>query len=111
MKMSLAAMVVAASAIFAPVQVAQSNSSGVISQARAGDVIQEARAVDVKTAGLGKTGVGSFNSGLPMDGSFDRQRESSSWLHPKAMAPSISWVVALGFLGLIVLRRTRSSPM
>jgi hypothetical protein len=111
MKMTFAAMVVAASAIFAPVPVAHSNEHGLISTARAGDVIQEAKAVDVKTAGLGNPGIGSFNSGLPMDGGFDRQRETSSWLNPKGTAPSISWIVALGFLGLIVLRRTRSSPM
>jgi hypothetical protein len=25
--------------------------------------------------------------------------------------PSVAWIMALGFLGLIVLRRTRSGPM
>jgi hypothetical protein len=120
MKMSFAALVVAASAIFAPVPVAHSNTSGMISEARAAGVIQEAKAngvikeaqaVDVKAAGLGKDGIGSFNSGLPMQGGFDRERETSSWLTPKGTTPSISWIVALGFLGLIIMRRTRQSMM
>ena len=111
MKRYFAAWVVAASAIFAPVPVAHSVSNGVIPEAKANGVIQEARAVDVKAAGLGSPGVVSFNSGLPLAGAFDRERETSSWLNPKGTAPSISWVVALGFLGLIILRRTRSSPM
>ena len=117
--MAFAAMVVAASAIFAPVPVAHSNTSGMISEAKASviteakanGVIKEAQAVDVKAAGLGKDGIGSFNSGLPMQGGFDRERETSSWLNPKGTTPSIAWVVALGFLGLIIMRRTRSSPM
>lgn len=111
MKMAFAAMVVAASAIFAPVPVAHSTSNGVIPEARANGVIQEARATDVKVAGFATKAFGSFNSGLPMDAGFDRERETSSWLNPKGTAPSISWIVALGFLGLIVLRRTRASPL
>ena len=111
MKMVFAAMVVAASAIFAPVPVAHGTSNGVIPEAKANGVIQEARAVDVKAAGLGGTPLGSFNYGLPMNGSFDRERETSSWMKPTGTAPSISWMVALGFLGLIILRRTRSSTL
>ena len=105
-----AAMVVAAAAIFAPLPVAHSSANGVIPEARANGVINEAKAVDAKPAGV----VGdfrNFNSGLPMDGGFDRQREVSSWLDPKGPTGSISWIAAFGFLLLIILRRTRSSPM
>ena len=110
MKKAFAALVVAASAIFAPVPVAHSNTSGVIPEARASGVIQEAKAIDVKVAST-RGDIGSFNAGLPMSSGFDRERETSSWWKPKASAPSVAWVVALGFLGLIVLRRTRSSMM
>lgn len=110
MKMPFAALVVAASTIFAPVPVAHSNSGGVIPEAKASGVIQEAKAVDLKVAAAGRD-FGGFNAGLPMDAGFDRERQTTSWWKPTSSAPSVAWVVALGFLGLIILRRTRSSSM
>ena len=110
MKMAFAALVVAASAIFAPVPVAHSNTSGVIPEARANGVIQEAKAVDVKVAGT-RGDIGSFNSGLPMNAGFDREHTASTWWKPQGTAPSVAWIVALGFLGMIILRRTRNDPM
>ena len=110
MKHVFAAVVVAAATVFAPLPVAHSSANGVIPEARANGVISEAKAVDTKPAGS----VGDFrdfNSGLPMDAGFDRQRETSSWLDPKGPTGSISWLAALVFLTLIILRRTRSSPM
>jgi hypothetical protein len=110
MKKAFAALVVAASAIFAPVPVAHSNTAGVIPEAKASGVIQEAKAVDVKVAAT-RGDFGSFNAGLPMNAGFDRERETTSWWKPKSAAPSVAWMVALGFLGMIILRRTRNSPM
>ena len=108
MKYAFAAVVVAAATVFSPPPVAHSSATGVITEARANGVISEAKAVDTKPVGT----VGdfrSFNSGLPMDGAFDRPRESAGWLDPKGGAGS--WLAALAFLTLIILRRTRSSPM
>ncbi len=99
MKMAMATVVVAAWAVFAPVPVAHGNSSGVIS---------EAQATDVKVSLRGAANFGSFNFGLPMNSrALDKERETSSWLAPKGTTPPVAWVVALGFLGLVVMRRTR----
>ena len=110
MKMAFAALVVAASAIFAPVPVAHSNTSGVFPEARANGVIQEAKAVDVQVAAAG-VNIAGFNSGLPMNAGFERERSVSTWWKPQGTAPSVAWIVALGFLGMIILRRTRNSMM
>jgi hypothetical protein len=108
MKMAFAATIVAALTVFVSLPTANSNASGVIPEARANSVIQEAKAVDVKVPTT-RVDFGGFNAGLPMTSGFDRQHEAQTWWKPQGTAPSVSWVVALGFLGLIVLRRTRNS--
>lgn len=110
MKYAFAAVVVAAATVFAPLPVAHSSASGVIPEARANGVIAEAKAVDAKPVGA-RGDFRNFNSGLPMDAGFDRERTVSSWLDPKGPTGSVSWLAAIVFLTLIILRRTRSSPM
>ena len=107
MKMAFAATIVAALTVFVSLPTANSNS-GVIPEARANAVIPEAKAVDLKMPAA-RVELKGFNAGLPMDAGFEREREASTWWKPQGTAPSVSWVVALGFLGLIVLRRTRNS--
>lgn len=102
MKMAMAAVVVVGWELFSPVPVAHGVSNG---------VIPEAQATEVKASLLPVASFRSFNSGLPMNSrSLDTERETSSWLAPKGTTPPVAWAVALGFLGLVVVRRTRS-PM
>ena len=102
MKMAMATVVVAAWSVFAPVPVAHGNSNGVIAEAHA-------QTTDIKASLRGSASFGSFNSGLPMNSrALEQERETSSWLAPKGTTPPVAWAVALGFLGLVVMRRTRS---
>jgi hypothetical protein len=66
------------------------------------------------TEGVGGIALGEFHSGNPVMGVPSRDATSRYALEEKDSAdagPANAWLYALGFLGLVVLRRTRSGPM
>jgi MYXO-CTERM domain-containing protein len=87
-------------------------ASAMVAMAAAfGPLIAQAQRCDVNSVS------GACLSGAVSQLSFGRQdtQEVSSWSNSQAPAggpaPGISWLMALGFLGIVVLRRTRSGPM
>ena len=93
-----AAVAVGALMVFGPVAQAEKNetTSAMIASRMASAVpASQANAADLDVF-PGVPGITSRDAGMPPEG--------------HKPDPAVAWILALGFLGLVVLRRTRSGP-
>lgn len=100
MKMSTATLIFAVAALAAPAAVGQSQGipfeSIRLAGARGGDMVQVAAASPLAAR--------SSSRSFDMEGNL----QSGASLLSSGPDPSVAWLMALGFLGLVVARRTRS---
>lgn len=77
-------------------------------QERVRDALLQVGSAAQRPAGMGIAQVANVLPGVDRGVSFASERGEGRWLTPSAGPdPSVAWLMALGFLGLVVMRRTR----